>query len=79
MKLAPKDIAKPLKELNSFSQVFVDLEDYVDRNPRSTALEKLNEDSGPLQERLEALRELWAKMEQPRKGFRDLWAGLGGL
>lgn len=71
VKHAPKDITRLVSELGLLGKVLISLKGYADENPSSKALERLNDEDGPLQACLMEFRELESKL-QPSGGVKGV-------
>lgn len=75
VKRAPNDLRDLVDELNSLSRVLATMQNYVDKNPGSVAIQELGGINGPLQGCDLALKELQSKLE-PRDGFKGFMDNL---
>lgn len=71
VKRAGKDLGELLRELGALSGVFIALQHYIDANPQSAPLQRLNDPNGPLRECTKELEELILKLE-PRDGWKGV-------
>lgn len=72
---AAKDLGELLQGLGSLSGVLLSLQNYVDANPGSVALQKLGDPDGPLRGCAKELEELISKLT-PRDGWKGKIDGL---